>query len=508
MFVYRDRLEQVTPESVQAVARKYLQQNNRTVGLFIPTREAQRISVPRAPELAEMIGDYKGRESVSAGEQFDVSPAGIEARTQRVTLPGGIKAALLPKKTRGESVRARLTLRYGNLESLRGKSAACDILPSLMMRGTKQLTRQQIQDEQDKNRARIQAGGGAGEATFTIETRREFLPNVVNLLRQVLREATLPPEELEILRTKKIADLEQQLTDPEGLATVAVLRQISPYERGDVRYVPTIPEDIQRWKALTHEEIALLYREYLSGAHGELAIVGDFDPAEIVPLVEEAVAGWTAPQKFARIPRIGDVDLRDQRQEILTPDKENAVYFAGTVLPMNDSDPDYAGLVMGNDVLGGGGLASRLANRVRQQEGLSYGVGSGVNAAPIDRRAVFYIHGISNPVNMPKLEVAVREELNKLLKDGVTSSELAAAQNGYLERQKVNRSDDGQLAQVLARNLEAGRDMSFYADLEKRITALTPEQVQQVLRKRIDPKRITLVVAGDFEKARREAPEK
>ncbi len=88
IFLYRDRLEEVTPESVQEVAKKYLHQNNRTSGLFLPTEQADRISIPETPELAAMIGNYQGRESLSMGEAFDVSPANIDARTLRTQLPG------------------------------------------------------------------------------------------------------------------------------------------------------------------------------------------------------------------------------------------------------------------------------------------------------------------------------------------------------------------------------------------------------------------------------------
>jgi zinc protease len=159
IFLYRDRLEQVTPASVQAAAKLYLQQNNRTSGVFIPTDASQRISIPQTPELAAMIGDYKGREGIAQGEAFDVSAESIESRTQRIKLSSGMKTALLPKKTRGEAVHLRLTLRYGDLANLKGRVTACEVLPSLMMRGTQSLTRQQIQDLLAKHRARILPSG-------------------------------------------------------------------------------------------------------------------------------------------------------------------------------------------------------------------------------------------------------------------------------------------------------------------------------------------------------------
>jgi len=507
LFLYRDRLEEVSVESVQAVAKTYLRRNNRTIGLFLPTQTAERVSIPPTPNLAEMIGNYEGREGIAVGEAFDVSPENIEARTERLELASGMKAALLPKKTRGESVRLRLTIRYGNLESLRGKAVACDVLPQLMLRGTSQLTRQQIQDELDKNRARIAPSGNPGEVTFSVETRRAFLPDVFNVLRQVLRDATLPSDELEIIKTQTAAYYESKLTDPSALAQSAIMQAINPYTPDDPRYAPTLREQIQRWSALDRESVAALYDDFLNGTHGELAIVGDFDPDETMPLVTAMLADWNSDQPYARIPRVGNVDLDDTRTEINTPDKENAMYFAATVIPMNDADPDYAPLIIGNDIFGGGGLASRLADRVRQKEGLSYGVGAFLNASALDERTTMGIYAITNPANMPKVETAIREELTRLLDDGVTADEVAAAVGSYLEQKKVERSDDGTLAAILAESLEADRDMGYYVALERQVAELTgrANHVTEVLRKRIDPKRITLVVAGDFEKARQEA---
>jgi zinc protease len=505
MFLYRDRLEMVTPEAVQAVARKYLPRNNRTVGMFIPAEKSERVSVPPTPALAEMIGDYKGREALAMGEAFDVSPQNVEERTTRTQLASGLKVALLPKKTRGNSVQMRLTLRYGSAESLKGLTIAADVLPTLMLRGTKQLDRQQIQDVMDKNKSRIAASGSTGQATFSIESRKENLPAMIELLRQVLREPTLPVAELDIIRNRNLAQLQQQLTEPQALAQRAVQKVLSPYPVDDVRYQPSMQESIELWKKVNRDDIVRLHRDFLNGQHGELSLVGDFESESIKPLLETLTRGWSSKESFERISRTGDVQLKASREQIETPDKDNAMYFAGSVFPMNDSDPDYAPLTIGNFILGSSGLSSRLGDRVRQKEGLSYGVASNFQANSLDNRSIFYIYAITNPANMPKVESAISEEIDLLLRNGVTTQELSEAINGYLENQKVNRSDDSQLASTLNSTLEVGRDMSYYGKLESRIANLKADVVLTALRKRIDPERIVVVEAGDFAKAAKDS---
>lgn len=502
MFVYRDRLEAVTVDDVNAAARKYLTRNNRTAGMFIPTAQPERVTVPATPVLAEMIGDYRGREGFAVGEAFDVSPANIQQRTETTVLAPGVKTSLLPKQTRGRSVQLRLTLRYGSAESLKGLNSACDVLPSLMLRGTRKLDRSQIQDELDRLKSRISPSGGAGELTFSVETRRESLPDVLDLLRQVLREPTLPESELTILQNAKINRLEQESTDPTALARTAVSRLMNPYPSDDVRYVPTNAEEIARWKALTRADVARIYSEYLGAGQGELAVVGDFDSDELRPLLQVLIAGWTTSTPYERISRSGQVDVPGVRNVIETPDKENATYLAGSILPVGDAHPDYPALLMGNYILGSSGLSSRLGDRVRQQEGLSYSVGSLVTASSMDERATLLVYAIANPDNMPKAEQAIRQELERLLADGVTTAELDAAREGYLQNQIVDRADDAQLAALLNKSAEAQRSILYYAELESRLRSLQPKDVLQALRSHLRLDHLAVVVAGDFARSR------
>ncbi len=506
-FLYRDRLESVTVDDVNRVARAYLQPSNRTVGMYIPTEQPQRTLIPPAPQLAEMIGDYKGREVASAGEAFDVSPANIDARTIRGQIDG-LQMALLPKKTRGETVIFRLTLRYGSLTSLPGYTTAAEFLPRLMVRGTKQYTRQQLQDLLDQNLATLQASGSTGEASFVIQTKRDKLATVLGLLKSVLREPTLPKAELEILRRQSRAGLDQRLTDPQSLAVRLVQRTLSPYPQDDVRYIPTLQEELKDLDELDIPALKQLYTNFLGTQAGQIVVVGDFDPDAIRGQLEEMLADWKAKETYERIPRRNDFPLpKDRLVRIETPDKANAFYFSGEVVPMSDSNPDYPAMLIGNYVFGAGALSSRLGDRVRQQEGLSYGVASIFRANSLDDRASLSLYAITNPTNIDKVIKAINEELSRLLKDGITQEELAAAQQGYLQSQEVSRTEDPHLAAILEDTLYANRTMEYYAAQDAAIRQLTPEAVVETLRKHLDPGKLFIAVAGDFAKAGKDAPE-
>jgi zinc protease len=450
--------------------------------------------------LKKTIGDYKGREDIALGEAFDVSPQNIDAHTKIETLKSGVKAALLEKKTRGREVHLKLTLRYGDVKNLHRMQAASQLLPKLMVRGTKNLSYQQLQDELDKQRATLHSDGAPGEIDFSIATRRETLPAVLALLHQIVREPSLPESELEIIRRSELADLQSSLNEPHILAINAVRRHLAPYEKGDPRYVPTPHEAIDLLKATTIDDVRKLYANYVGGTHGELTIVGDFDAAQTVPLFESMLADWKTEMPYTHIPRGVKGDSTGGSQQIETPDKANAMYFAATVFPMRDNDPDYAPLALGDFILGSSTLSSRLGDRVRQKEGLSYGVRSTLGASAIDLRTSLSISAICNPVNIEKVRKAIAEEVERLLTKGITQQELETAKKGFLQQEQLGRTRDGALILMLSENLTVDRTMKYYADLEKQVSDLTTEGVVAALRRRIDPKRFYIVTAGDFNK--------
>lgn len=506
-FLNRDALEKVTPEQVKAVAAKYFKRSNRTVGVYIPTAEPDRVPVPSTPDVMELVKDYKGRAAVSAGEAFDFNPKAIEARVQRMEIVPGAKVALLPKKTRGEEVYFTLTLHYGNDQNLKGMETAAAFLASLMLRGTEHLSQQEMKDELDRLKATLSPGlgggrrsgpaSGVGSLSFTIHTRRESLPAVLNILRQVLREPLLPADEFEVMRREQLTALESARTDPQALASRALVRTLAPYPPEDVRYNATIDEQIERMQNVKIEQVRELYRDFLGVTNAEVAIVGDFDKEPCLAILKETLAGWKAKQSFERVARPIVSLVPGTKQEIDTPDKANAVFYAGMLVPISDESPDYPALVLGNFILGGGSLSSRLGDRVRQKEGLSYGVGSAFNASSQDERANLMMVASCQAQNIGKLEVVMKEELDRLLAKGVTAEEVKNAKQGFLQNQQVSRSSDASIAASLNNMLFEGRTMAYEEELEQKIAALTPEQVSAALKKHIDSKRLVIVTAGD-----------
>ncbi len=492
LYLHRDRLKKVTAAEVQRVALQYLKPSNRTLGTFIPTSTPDRAEIPAVPDLAAALQDYQGQAAVSQGEAFDPSPANIEARTLRSKLPGGLKLAMLTKKTRGSTVLAELTLHWGDEESKSGRSTACAITSSMLQRGTRSRTRQQISNEFARLKATVGvSGGGAG-----IETVRENLPAVLRLVAEILREPSFPESEFAQLRQSGLARIEAQRSDPSALSDIRLRRHMDPHPPRHWSYNATLEERLAELKAVTLDDVRACYRDFYGASDGELSVVGDFDAEEIARLAQELFGDWKSPRPYARIPS-RYTDVAPIAEVIRTPDKANATYRAALNLKLRDDSPDYPALVLGN-YLFGGSIDARLPRRVREKEGLSYSIRSYLRASSIDETGEFGIAAIHAPQNVERVDAAVADELKKMLAEGFSDAEVEAGKKSWIRLRQIGRTQDGALVSRLGAYLEIGRTFSWDADFEKRVAALSAKEVSDAMRRHLDPARLSVVKAGDF----------
>ena len=499
LFLDRDRVKAVTQQDVARVAKAYLKDSNRTLGVFIPTKTPDRAEIAAAPDLAGTLNDYKGGAAVSEGESFSPTPANIEGRVVRSKLPDGVRLSLLPKRTRGGIVMARVRLDLGDERALFGKGSVGRLTAAMLMRGTKNKTRQQIQDESDRLKARIEVSGGATEVVATVETVEAGLPGALRLVAEILREPAFPENEFIQLQQQQIADAEANKSEPLFLGQIELQRHLSSYPPGHVLHVESIDERIENLKKVTLEDVRQFYARFYGASNAKVVVSGQFDPPVTQKLAAELLGSWKSPSAFTRVP-ISYQKVQAMDRKIETPDKQNALFVAGMNAKLSDDDPDYPAVIIANYIFGGSG-ASRLFKRIRDKEGLSYGIGSGFNVPQKDDGASFFVFGISNPQNAPKVEASFKDELAHAVQDGFTAEEVAGAKKSWLDEQMVGRSQDQGLLTDLMECERFDRTLKWQETLETRVAALTPEQVSAAFRRYVDPATMSYVKAGDFKRA-------
>ena len=520
-FIERDRIRTLKLADVQRVATTLLLPDNRTVGTYLPTDAPRRAPAPARVDLAPLVAGYQGDAAVAQAEAFDPSPANLDARTQLSTLPSGLKVALLPKGTRGGTVQARLTLRFGDETSLRGQAMAVSAMGALIDKGGAGLSREQIRDAFDKLRAQVGIGAGGQGLSVAITTVREHLPAVITLVGKLLRQPAFPADALDERRSQQLASIASQRSEPGAVAANALQRHGNPYPRGDLRYAATFDETVQDVQALTLAAVRAAHQRFLSAANGEFSAVGDLDAGEVRRALESALGDWAAPAgvaaggagganvagvaggagtvqagPFVRVPQPW-LAPQPTRQLLATPDKPNANLVLDQPVAINDTHADFAALLMANHLLGGD-TSSRLWARIREQDGLSYDVRSGLSWNPFELHSRWSASAIFAPQNRPKVEAALQEEVARALKDGFSAAELAAGQTSVLGQRRLGRAQDPAVAGALGSNLYLQRNFALHQLNDDRIAALTLDQVNAALRRYVDPASWAVFWAGDF----------
>jgi zinc protease len=304
----------------------------------------------------------------------------------------------------------------------------------------------------------------------------------------------------ELARDTGVAVVGLNYKDKAEDATRWLARHGNPYPSDDPRYVPTFDETAARLKAVDVDALGRFQRRHYSAAHGEFAAVGDFDAPALERALAAAFGDWRRPAagsgEYVRI-RHPLVAVVPKRFVIETPDKQNATMRAQLALPVSDTDADYPALMLASYMLGGNG-DSRLWKRIRQTEGLSYDVRTGIEWNPYEPNSRFHAGAIFAPQNRQRVEAALADELERARRDGFTQAEIDAARTGLLNLRRFARAQDEVVVGQLELNLELGRRFELSQRVDDALAAATLADVDAALRKYIDPARWSIGWGGDF----------
>jgi zinc protease len=495
-FWERDRVESLTVAQVQAAAENYFKESNRTFGQFIPTAAPERSVIPESVDVAALLANYQGRKAVDAGENFDASPANIGKRTLRSTLPGGMQMALLSKTTRGQTVSGQLQLDFGDAQSLQGQATVSGLTARMLMRGAGTLSRAALSSRLDELKAKISVDGGGSSLIVSFETVRQHLPQVLDIVRDIVRAPMLLPAEFELLRKERITQIESQRSDPQAMASQALRRALDNYPAGDVRKVLSFDEILANLRAASVQDVQRFYQDFFGASHAMLTMVGDFDAAAVQAQSQALWGDWRNAKPYTRLGK-NAYSASPARLMLAAPDKPNAMYLAALPLSLRDDAPDYIALAIGNRVLGGGSN-NRLEERLRQKEGISYSTGSQLSASSFEPVADLILYAIHAPQNLARLQSALREETERLVRDGISAQELTDAKKSMLEEAKISLAQDGALSGTLLGQMSTGRTMDYTAQRLAKIEATSLDEVNAAIRKYMDWNRLVHVHAGDF----------
>ncbi|HEU0228982.1 MAG TPA: pitrilysin family protein [Burkholderiaceae bacterium] len=502
-FLDRDRVKNATLAQVQDATQAYLVGSNRTTGQYLPTIDPVRAPASTPVDLAALFKHFQGGKAPVAVPAFDASPANIDARTQRhsLHLPNGtVKLALLSKPTRGDTVQALMLLRFGNVEDLRGTRSVSRAVANLLDNGTTDMTRQQIQDRFNQLQANVDFSGSGGAVVVNLSCKGEYLPQVTALVLKILRQADFPESELANYQRQAAASIEDAMSSPNARAAQALARHDNPWPKDDIRYTPSFDETLHAVQSLTRQDLLDFHNKFYGTGNIEFSAVGQFDTKALEQALTAGLKGWHKAPAHQRVPNPYRA-VPPQTFTLNTPGKTNAVYLSTLPVKVKDSDADYPALFLANYLLGGS-ETSRLWNRLRVQDGLSYTVQSSLDVSSHEPSGQWSIYAITAPKNTSHVQSDVAAVLAEVLSKGFTPEEVKQGIASILNYRKLQLTRDGAVASTWIDYMRLGRDYTWWSDLDKKLAGLTASKVNAALRAVLRPSQFSTAIAEDVAAAK------
>ncbi|WP_411831101.1 M16 family metallopeptidase [Mariniflexile sp. AS56] len=501
-FIQRDRVETMTVEKVNAAIQRYLINTNRTVGEFVPSKQPIRVEIEHTEGVEALVASYKGKEGYGAGEAFDVSYDNIQKRLDSGTLSKTpIEYGFINKDNRGKTVTLSFTFRTGNVNDFMNKGRVASYTARMLNKGSKNNSRQDIEDKLSAIKSSIGFGGSNGRVTANISTTEAYLMETLALMTDMLKNPKFDADELEKLKTQELAGIEQNKTEPQFLASKKLSLLNDSYKKGHPLHVTTIEEDIEEIKAVSVKAMQDYYNTFYGISNSATLIaIGNINEETIKNYFEKEYADFKSKKTYTPIADKFSSN-KAVNENIKTPDKKNAFSLGILSFEGSQVDEDYAALQIASQVFGGGVLSSRITTRLRQQDGVSYGAGGQmrVDADKNDKKSSLLVYAIYAPENAAKVQTGFKEEIERFIKDGITEEELEVAVTSWVQGENVSRAKDNELSSMINNNLYYGRDMGFHEAIETKITSLTVADINKVIKKYYKTfDKWTVVNAGDF----------
>jgi zinc protease len=505
-FLYRDRIENLTLGDVQAAARKYYKPSNRTYGVFVPDAAPDRTVVAETPDIKKMLSGYKGKEVAAQKAAFENSIENIKKNTEYLALTNGAKYALLEKPTKGDKINASITLQFGNESSLVNKGEAGSLLAGMLKKGTTTRTKEQIKDELDKIKSDISFSSGPGTLNISVNTDKTNLAAALVLLEDMLMHPKFDSNEFDKLVLETKASYEANKSDPQTIAFETLSKLSTNYPAGHPLYAQTTDEALAELTKVKLDDLKKYYADFYGANNSLSTFVGELDKPQIKTFMQKAFGGWNSKSSFTQVdPKYFEV--KGKTETINTPDKTNAVLGGVVNIQVSKQDADYPALVMANELLGGGAfLNSRIPQRLRENEGMSYGAGSFMSAEYKNKTGSWGVYAFFNPSYKDRLDSALHQEIDKAIAKGFTPDELSKSVNSMMEQNKTSLGDNRFVASLIKNYMKDGRDLTDFTRFETKVKALNTEQVNAAMKKFFDKSKLILIYGGDFEKAKAADP--
>ncbi|MEM1042592.1 MAG: pitrilysin family protein [Bacteroidota bacterium] len=384
----------------------------------------------------------------------------------------------------------------GSFETLPDFGAAEELeqkLVTMMLdKGTLRRDRFAVAEALENRGVQLHFNAGGVRCGFSGRALRDDLPDVLALLAEQLREPLFDAGEFEKVKAQHAASLRRSLDNTGSQASGALARRLYPADHPN--FQPDVGAMLDRLEALSVEDVRAYHAAHLGGRGLLVAFAGACDPEATARLTADTLGDWPVPTAAASFAAAADAGPPG-RVEVEIADRQNLdVRFGHPVALRRDSD-DFLALHLGNYVLGGN-FSARLMSTVRDEQGLTYGIGSALSGVRVEYEGYWRIAVTLSGDALERGIEATREQARLFVEGGITQAELEEKKQTLTGAYKVGLATTGGLAGALLTNAERGFGVAYLDDFPRHVGALTVEQVNTAIARHLDAERLHLAVAG------------
>jgi zinc protease len=360
---------------------------------------------------------------------------------------------------------------------------------AMLDEGTKGLSANDIAIRFESVGAEFGTGVDRDMASVSLRSLSEsaLLDPALDLLAQLLAAPTFPVADLELKRAQSLVALQKDAQSPGAIAAKTFYRELY----GQHPYASDPLGDEKSLKAITREDLMAFHHRYYVGANAWVVIVGDISKRQARKVAERVVGKLPAGKAPGPLPPVRKL-FTGWQKHVVFPATQTHVNMGHP--GMRRGDPDYFPLYVGNYILGGGGLVSRLSVEVREKQGLSYSVYS--YFLPLRMPGPLYIGLQTKNTQRDQAIKLVRQVLTKFVAEGPTEKELEAAKKHLTGSFPLRIDSNGKIAEYLAVIAFYDLPLNYLDNFISRIEAVTLKQIRDAFRRRVRPEHMVTVTVG------------
>ncbi|HZO20984.1 MAG TPA: pitrilysin family protein [Steroidobacteraceae bacterium] len=483
------RIEKVSVDDVNRVARKYLDLDHAVSAIMLPHGSGKPVTAQG--------GGFGGREAISLGEAKPTPlPAWAATALRRVTLPPSTLNPVVSVLPNGltlivqtENVSDTISV-FGHIrnrpetEEPAGQEGVHLVLDQLLTFGTESLDRVAFEQALDAIGARARAG-----TDFSLQTLAEHFDQGIELLAQNELHPALPEPAMKIIQSQVAQGADARTRSPGWLTQRSLRQALYPKTDPSLR-VPTS----QSVRSLTLQQVKDYYHLVFRPDLTTLVVIGKITPAQARAAVEARFGGWSAsgPKPNTDLPAAPP----NRADVIAVPDDSRVqdVVVLAQNLPLTRADPDYYALELGNALLGGGFYSTRLSIDLRKNAGLVYSVGSILQAGRT--RGAYLVEYASDPENVSRAAGLVVRDVKAMQTTPVSDDELTRIKAMLIRQIPLGESSVDEIAHGFLGRIDLGLPLDEPTLAARRYVALNPQQIQAAFAKWLRPDDLVRITEG------------